>query len=306
MSREQPGAALFPSPRTPSRGDLQAAGQAAVELRRLTTIEEFRQCEALQTRIWGAEDVVRLPSLVMVTAQQNGGFVLGAFAESRLVGFVCASPGLTAAGAPKQCSVLMAVEPAFQSAGIGYRLKLAQRAATLAQGLDLITWTFDPLASLNAHLNLHKLGCVSSVYLPDCYGTAESGLNAGLATDRFVVEWWLRSPEVEARLGGAPANTPETVPETAVLVNEVVREPRSGLPVCRGCDLDRREPVLLVEIPESIRAVKLADMDLARAWRAELRRIFPQYFAQGYQLAGFQLRRHDGAVRPCHVLRRQG
>lgn len=304
MIREQPGLPLSPSPRSTSRGDSPPARQVAAEVRRLVTIEEFRQCEALQTRIWGAEDVVCLPALVMITAQQNGGFVLGAFVESRLAGFVCTSPGLTAGGAPKQCSVLMAVEPAFQSAGIGYRLKLAQRAATLAQGLDLITWTFDPLASLNAHLNLHKLGCVSSVYLPDCYGTAERGLNAGLPTDRFVVEWWLRSPAVEARLGGAPAHASETVPETAVQVNEVVREPRSGLAVCRGSDLERREPVLLVEIPESIRAIKLADMELARAWRAELRRIFPHYFAQGYQLAGFQFRRQDGAVRPCHVLRR--
>jgi predicted GNAT superfamily acetyltransferase len=195
----------------------------------------------------------------------------------------------------------MAVEPAFQGAGVGYRLKLAQREATLAQGLDLITWTFDPLASPNAHLNLQKLGCVSSRYLPDCYGTVERGLNAGLPTDRFVVEWWLRSPAVEACLSGAAAEAPAAAPR----VNQVVREPRSGLPVSRGCDLERREPVLLVEIPDSIRAVKMADMELARAWRAELRHIFPHYFDRGYQVAGFHRLESEGLRRPCYVLRRR-
>lgn len=51
--------------------------------------------------------------------------------------------------------------PAYQNCGIGYCFKLTQREAAVAQGVDLITWTFDPLASLNARLNLYKLGCIA-------------------------------------------------------------------------------------------------------------------------------------------------
>jgi predicted GNAT superfamily acetyltransferase len=45
-----------------------------IEVRRLGNLEELRQCEELQSRVWGPEDVVRVPALVMVAAQTNGGF----------------------------------------------------------------------------------------------------------------------------------------------------------------------------------------------------------------------------------------
>ena len=48
--------------------------------------------------------------------------------------------------------------------GLGYRLKLAQRERALAQGYDLIEWTFDPLQAMNAHFNFAKLGGVVEEY----------------------------------------------------------------------------------------------------------------------------------------------
>jgi predicted GNAT superfamily acetyltransferase len=273
---------------------------AAPQVNRLESIEQFRQCEDLQARVWGPEDVVRVPALVMATAQVNGGFVFGAFAQRQLVGFVLAFPGLTETGRVKQCSILMAVDPAYQNLGVGYRLKLAQREATLAQGIDLVTWTFDPLASANAHLNLHKLGCVASRYLINVYGTAERGLNAGLPTDRLLVEWWLREPAVIDRLAGIPVEPPPATP----FVSRVALDPLTGLPVLHGADLDRSEPRLLVETPESIRAIKFANMELAHGWRHGLREIFQRYFARGYRVAGFHRLPYEGRVRHCFLLER--
>lgn len=273
---------------------------APAEVRRIETLAEYRQCEALQDRVWGPEDVVRVSALVMITAQLNGGFTLGALAGERIVGFVFTAPGLTGEGRVKQCSVLMAVDPDYQNGGVGFQLKLAQREAAIAQGHDLITWTFDPLASANAHLNLHKLGCVSSRYLVDVYGTADRGLNAGLPTDRLVAEWWIREPAVAARLAGDTARLPLEAPA----VNEIARDPRSGLPAIRRVDLDRGEPLLCVEVPESIRAIKLADMDLARRWRAGLREIFQRYFARGYRAVGFRRLPRTGRNRCCFLLER--
>jgi predicted GNAT superfamily acetyltransferase len=268
-----------------------------IQVRRLVSHEDYHQCEELQARVWGPDDVVRVPALVMITAQANGGFAFGAFAGGQIVGFVLAFPGLTDAGRVKQCSILMAVDPGLQNSGVGSRLKLSQRDAALAQGIDLITWTFDPLASANAHLNLHKLGCVASRYFVDLYGTAVRGLNAGLPTDRLLAEWWIREPAVAGRLAGAPADPPEALP----FVTEVALNAH-GLPALRRVDLDRGEPALLVEIPESIRAVKLADMDLARRWRDGTREAFQHYFACGYRAAGFHRLPQNGRVRHCFLL----
>jgi predicted GNAT superfamily acetyltransferase len=260
-------------------------GEATIELRRLRSIAEYRRCEELQQRIWGPDDVGSVSPLVMITAQENGGATFGAFAGSpgRLVGFVCGFLGSGETGRPKLCSVLLAVDPDFRGCGIAYELKRLQRVAALAQGIELITWTYDPLASVNARLNLGRLGCVCSRYLPNCYGFFSGGINAGLATDRFLVEWWLREPRVEQALCGALAPLPHGAP----LVAEVSVHASSGLPVPRRWHLTRDEPALLVEAPPDIHAIKRADVGLARCWLYAFREIFPHYLARGYEVAGF-------------------
>ncbi|NIP92192.1 MAG: acetyltransferase, partial [Gemmatimonadetes bacterium] len=59
-------------------------------------------------------------------------------------------------------------------------------------------WTFDPLESRNAYLNLSRLGAVVREYAPDMYGVSDSPLHRGLGTDRFVVTWELDTARVQA------------------------------------------------------------------------------------------------------------
>lgn len=54
--------------------------------------------------------------------------------------------------------------PDYRRQGVAARLKWAQRVPMLAVGIDLITWTFDPLEAPNARLNLHTLGTIVSTY----------------------------------------------------------------------------------------------------------------------------------------------
>ena len=49
-----------------------------------------------------------------------------------------------------------------------------------------MTWTFDPLQSLNAYLNFTKLGVVSNRYLPEFYGEDPSSFLHQTGTDRSV------------------------------------------------------------------------------------------------------------------------
>ena len=117
----------------------------STEIRPIRTHREYRAVEQLQHEIWGLEKVEIVPDHLLLTAQKNGGLVLGAFAASQggesnlLVGFVFGFVGLSSSGQVKHCSHIAGVKPAYQNQNLGYQLKLAQRQHVLSQGLDLIT-----------------------------------------------------------------------------------------------------------------------------------------------------------------------
>ncbi len=59
---------------------------------------------------------------------------------------------------------MLAVLPEYRNAGLGRRLKLAQREDAIAKGFDLMEWTFDPMEIKNAYLNLGRLGVIVRRY----------------------------------------------------------------------------------------------------------------------------------------------
>jgi predicted GNAT superfamily acetyltransferase len=95
---------------------------------------------------------------------------------------------------------MLAVREAYRDTGLGRRLKLYQREDALQRGIELIEWTFDPLEIKNAWLNIEKLGAIARRYVINQYGITSSPLQGGLPSDRFVVEWWLKSRRVETLL----------------------------------------------------------------------------------------------------------
>ncbi len=278
--------------------------EAGIAIRALRTVDEFRECEALQRRAWkmsGDLDVVPVHLLVMV--DRNGGLVLGAFDGEALVGFVFGFPGLTEERKPKHCSYMMGVEPGYQGQSVGYRLKLAQRERVLGQGLDLATWTYDPLESRNAALNIHRLGATCRTYAADYYGPMRDGLNAGFPSDRFEVEWWVASEHVRQRLARADESTAAERADAEVPVANFVTRNAAGLPIPGALVLDKEEPVIRVEIPASYQGVKAADAALALEWRYATRHMFQELFEAGYMVVDF-LREEVGEERRCfYVLR---
>jgi predicted GNAT superfamily acetyltransferase len=257
----------------------------AITIRPVRTHAEYRAVEEVQRQAWGLVETEIVPDHLLVTVHKNGGFVLGAFESGpegeHMVGFVLGFPGLTTDGRVKHCSHMAGVVPCHQNRNIGYQLKLAQRQYVLEQGLDLITWTFDPLESRNARLNFRKLGAVCRTYLRDFYGAMRDTLNVGVATDRFQVEWHIASAYVTPRLSEAYVG-----PHLTGLLAEGVRlinPPLAGDPQQPAEQvLPFNGEHLLVQIPASFQDVKAADMGLARAWREHTRTIFETAFAQGY------------------------
>ena len=139
------------------------------DIRPLHTLAEFHAAEELQRAAWGSADIDIAPLHIMLTIAKNGGVVLGAFAADQLIGCVFGFIGASDQSVTqlKHTSHQMGVLPEWQSRGVGYALKVAQREAVLQQGLRLMTWTYDPLESKNARLNIAKLGAVCNTYIRD-------------------------------------------------------------------------------------------------------------------------------------------
>jgi predicted GNAT superfamily acetyltransferase len=262
-----------------------------ISIRAVETVEEFRACEDLQRRVWAMPDNLEVvPLHLLVEVQRSGGLLLGAFDGEELVGLVFGFPGLTAAGKLKHCSHMMGVAPGYQDFGIGYQLKLAQRERALRDGFDLVTWTYDPLETRNAYLNIHKLGALCRTYIRDYYGPLSDGLNVGLPSDRFQVEWWITSERVVQRLAGKSSNQ---VSGPAFQVNATTRS-AEGLLAPGALILDVDASLIQVEIPGDYQAVKAADPGLALAWRLAARQVFEVYLRAGYTVVDFLSRKKAG------------
>ena len=177
---------------------------SALSIREVATIEEYDACIKLQREAFGLPDLEISPRRHLIVSRRAGGWTLGAFADGRLVGFVhhlAAVSGKEIFG----YSHMMAVAPEYQNQGVGAQLKWAQRARSLAEGRDLIKWTFEPMRARNAHFNLNRLGVEVREYAVNFYGTdystnpAEKGIGAsGIDSDRLFASWELRSARVEA------------------------------------------------------------------------------------------------------------
>ena len=267
-------------------------------IRKLRTHAEYLAAEDIQRIVWRFPEREVIPLNELVVAQRIGGHVLGAFDRSRLVAFCFGIPGFNQ-GKVFHYSRMTGVLPSYQNSGVGYRLKLAQRHLVLAQGLDLVRWTFDPLQSRNARFNIEKLGCVIDEYLVNVYGASGSRFNAGLETDRFVPKWWIRSKRVRDRLSGRAKSVPigEGFASYPALIETTFRKnlPRPGRVL--GPPRGKRASV---EIPADIDAVKKSDVALARAWRKATRTAFRALFARGFAVTGFSV----GEGRSLYLLER--
>jgi predicted GNAT superfamily acetyltransferase len=194
-----------------------------VRIAPLTAFADFERCVELQLAVWGYSDGDLIPKRVFIVAQRIGGQVIGAFIGDELVGFAMSLPAYRD-GKPYLHSHMLAVLPAYRNAGLGRRLKLAQRDDALVRGIDRMEWTFDPLEIKNAHLNIARLGAISRRYLIDFYGPSTSPLQGGLPTDRLVAEWWLRSPRVRRALGEEAAQPSTSTANSGKIADSAIEQ----------------------------------------------------------------------------------
>ena len=276
-------------------------------IRLLDTPEEMTAVEALQSAVWPGSETDVVPAHMLITIAHNGGLVLGAFVEEKLVGFVFGFPGLEATPdgpRPKHCSHMAGIHPDYRDSGLGFALKRAQWQMVRHQGLDHATWTYDPLLSRNAQLNIARLGAVCSTYHRSEYGDMRDGLNAGLPSDRFQVDWWLNTKRVERRLGKRARPTLKLD-----LLARVGVQPHYTL--YTGPDNLLRPPehfppleaqLIAAEIPSDFMVLKSVDFALARDWRFFSREFFETAFAKGYLVTDFIYDKSEDGPRSFYIL----
>ncbi|HEV8049048.1 MAG TPA: GNAT family N-acetyltransferase, partial [Thermoplasmata archaeon] len=244
-----------------------------------------------------------VPTTVQRAVQDNGGLVVGAFAEIYLAGFALGFLGWDGEKLYLY-SQRTAVRPEYQNHRLGYRLKTHQRDELLRQGLDEIRWTFDPLQSRNAFLFVHRLGAVPDKYLVHYYGRlGEEGADE-LETDRVRAVWKLQDPTVVARLEAkAPDRTADErrFAESTPLVETDLDE--HGLRVPASV----QEPALpsaSLEIPFDLGLVREHSPKNLRTWRHAVRDAFRAAFDLGYSVDDFAVIAPEHERRSVYFLRR--
>lgn len=270
-----------------------------LEIRKIHSLEEIHRCEELQQQVWGFSDISVIPHHLIRTTIDSGGLLLGAFQDGQMIGFTFSFPGYifeNGSSQPrlKHCSIMAAVLPEYRFQGIGFQLKLKQRESLVAQGIELVSWTFDPLQSSNAHFNFQKLGIICRSYKEDYYGDIRDQLNRGLPTDRFEVEWWLKSPRVASRI---EEGSKSELMDGISVINKTKLE--NGILSNVDIRLDLRDKRVLAEIPRKIAEI---DKDGALRWRLELRSIIQSYFQQGYIVSELLASEDTGAPRSFYLL----
>lgn len=248
-----------------------------MQIRHLRHPLEFERCVELQKIIWGFEDRDVVPARLMIIAHQEGGLAMGAFDGNNMIGFIFSIPGRRG-GSFSQHSHMLGVLEDYRDQGVGRMLKLAQYRDAVERGIGVITWTFDPLETKNAFLNLNRLGALSHTYYVNLYGEQTSSeLQSGLGTDRFLAEWFIGDARTERILQGS-----DPIPRELEKLTRVLSWNEGSRFLPGEARLGCTEPQLLIEAPPDTQWLKRLDQEAARKWREATRAVFRYYFDHGY------------------------
>ena len=258
-----------------ARVALAAAERAGLTLDEVEDMDTLRAASRLFEDVWGRNDEgVPLSSELLRSLAHAGGAVTVARDRS---GALVGSAVLVLAPERGSYSLIAAAAPDAADRGIGYSLKLRQRAWALQRGLVSMQWTFDPLVSRNARFNLTKLGARARTYVPGFYGPMHDAINQGDDADRLVAQWSLTGAAVIAATEGTASDPGEPAPATA----RVLAVGPDGEPSHLGTDTET-----WVRVPRDIVRLRQEAPATATAWRTATRTALGDALAAGHVAVG--------------------
>lgn len=245
-------------------------------MRPIESPDEVSEAARLIDRIWG-EDLIVRPAVLRALAT-HGAPVFAAFRGERMVGAQLGFLGIEG-GSILLHSHITGIAPEEQGLGVGLALKRAQREWCRAHGVDVITWTFDPLVARNAYFNLHKLGATADLFHRDFYGAMEDEINRGDRSDRLEVRWEVASARVEESLAGRGGFFRGHWGGAMLLDRD-----HDGGPAPRPLT---RADAVLVRVPSDYHELRREDPSLAARWRDAVGAALEEAFEAGYRAVDF-------------------
>ena len=222
-----------------------------VTVRELTSPTDLSLGRKVFDLTWPMDSGTEITSNLLQAMVHSGSYLSGAFIDSKCVGAAFAFPATN--GGLHLHSHMTAVLEEYRDYGIGHALKIDQWHWAKKNNYKEIAWTFDPLVSRNAKLNLVKLGVDISAYYPNFYSDMPDTLNAGDESDRLIVSW------------------------------SVIGEN----PVPRDLITAPQERDLLIQIPKDIVEIRAVDKAENLKWRRGVREQFLKAFERGGKVIGF-------------------
>ena len=224
---------------------------SAIKINSLNSIAEQNYARLIFDKVWSIDSGTEITPNLLMAMVHSGAYLSGAFIDGNCVGAAFAFPATT--GGLHLHSHMTAVLDEYRDQGVGYSLKIDQWRWAKKNRFSEISWTFDPLVSRNAKLNLIKLGVNITSYHPNFYGDMPDALNAGDESDRLMVSWKV--------VGDNP------------LQRELVSTPKPD--------------DILIQIPADIVAIRSKGRKENLLWRRKVREQFLQAFDKGGQVVGF-------------------
>jgi len=221
------------------------------KIRELISNDDLSLARNIFDQTWALDSGTEITPNLLRAMMHSGSYLSGAFMDGKCVGAAFAFPATTSG--LHLHSHMTAVLDEYRDQGVGYALKMDQWHWAKKNNFSEISWTFDPLVSRNAKLNLIKLGVNISSYHPNFYGDMPDALNAGDESDRLMVSW------------------------------KVVGEN----PVKRDLISTLKPTDILIQIPADIVAIRSRNKEENLRWRRKVREQFLQAFEKGGQVVGF-------------------
>lgn len=254
-----------------------------ITIRTLHTATEMESAVELQKVYWGDNMADLVPANMLLSITRYGGHLHAAYDGESMVGLLIGFLGADIHpddkhNAPESIYVMskrMVVLPQYRGQKIGEKLKQAQGEFARNHNIQLVLWTFDPLLSRNAYLNLHKLGAIGQKYIKDYFG--QDYQNPVLSADRLQVNWWVNHPSLNNRPEIDIANAP--VVNSVSLSDEGLLTPHEF----RMVDSD----VLRLEIPMEFIPLERINPDLGKGWRDTVRDAFTELLKADYLATDF-------------------
>ncbi len=222
-----------------------------LDIKLLRDYKDQIKARAIFDQTWAMDSGTEITPNLLQAMVHSGSYLSGAFIDEKCVGAAFAFPATT--GGLHLHSHMTAVLDEYRDQGVGYALKMDQWYWAKKNNFSEISWTFDPLVSRNAKLNLIKLGVNISSYHPNFYGDMPDALNAGDESDRLMVSW-------------------KVVGENPVK-RELISTPKPS--------------DILIQIPADIVAIRSRSKEENLRWRRKVREQFLQAFEKGGQVVGF-------------------